>query len=202
MATLEAFRPLIQTELPTCPQLLVDRAVRDACRVFALDTWLLSHEYQFDTAAGVPNYSIDAPTDHEAFALVSIVTSTNRTLAPALDNFKARVVPQTGTPSRFMVANKELWLTPTPPAPETLFVSAVVRPTLTANTVDDRCMDYSDAIKHLVMGRLKSMTGQLWSDPVAAKDHFVLYNSFATQYQTDRDRSGIINVRRVVPRFF
>ena len=202
--TLDSFRPQVQAEVPACPAIVIDGAIRDACRTIAWDTWAVRSDIPVTTIADTQSYTLSAPADHEVIAVKSVVMGGDTLLTPYSGSVPAsvRLIMRSGTPQAFWYRAGNLWLYPVPTDVRTLVAEAVIQPTRTAATVDDRFLNYAEAIGYWALYRLKAATGQAWTDEAGARFNYQRYADITLDIRTAFDTSGTSGSRRVCTNFF
>jgi hypothetical protein len=174
---------LVRTDVPGCPEPIIDDAILQACRQFAEDSGLLRDNVSVTTVAGTQDYTLTLASTswtNEVFALYAVRNS-SRVLTPLAEDPSLRIT-RTGLPSYYTYQNGQIQFYPNPDVADTYTVEAMVRPTYTAGTsvVDDRFGPYIDLLSHWAKFRLHSMAAQAWTDPQAAVYNKQRYDSLSS----------------------
>lgn len=192
MAAFSAFRPYVQPDVPECPLVLVDDAIRDACRALSADTWLFHEDLvTFSTVVGTQSYVLSsAIAGVEVFGVSTIILNGSLpAILPGSYDASRRYAPVDGAASFFWFREGRLWFDARPLAVATVQVDALVRPTIAATTVDDRYVEYRDAISYWAKFKLMQMVGRPWSNPQDAQISYQFYSSLVGD-QRIKDGSG------------
>ena len=174
---------LVRTDVPGCPEPLIDDAIIQACRQFAEDSGLLRDTVSVTTVAGTQGYALTLATTtwtNEIFGIYA-VRNDSRILRPLAEDPSLRLT-RLGNPFYYTYLSNQLQVYPTPDVADTYFVEAMVRPTYTAGAseVDDRFAPYIDLLSHWAKFRLHSMAAQAWTDPQAAVYNKQRYDSLSS----------------------
>jgi hypothetical protein len=204
MVAFSAFTPYITPEMPDCPLVLVEDTIRDACRAFSADTWLIREDLAtFNTVVGTQSYTLSPAAMTEVLGVNTVILEGK---LPALslgsDDPSKRYVPQDGRPSEFWFWNGKLWFDTEPDSVVTVKVDAVTRPTYTATTVDSKYEEYRDAIAFWTKYRLKSIPGKPWTDPQGAAACYQHYTSIVGKQRAKNNSGGVARPLRAVASFF
>lgn len=164
-------------EVPGCPQIMVDDAIREACRQFSFDTWAITYDVTlFNTVATTQSYILTPPVQHEIFGIQTVVKDgTYPPLDPVAEQTVARYVQTNGGPTSYWFKSTKIWLYPTPDKVVSLAVEALIRPLQSATTVDDQFLEFRDAIAGFAKGRLMLVSGKSWYNPTDAQTSFRTY---------------------------
>lgn len=204
MAAFSAFRPYVTPEVPGCPQVMVDDAIRGGCRSFAFDTWAVRYDVPaFNTVNGTQSYVLTPPAQHEIFAVSSAVKDgVYPALSPAPDRAVVRYVQTPGSPTHFWYSLTSLWLHPTPNVAVNLEVEAVIRPTQAATTVDDQFLEYRDAVAAWSKYKLMLAAGKSWYNPEGARENYALYMKHVGDQRVRSNTGRVAAPLRAVTNFF
>jgi hypothetical protein len=203
MATaLSAFSPYVQPDVAGAPLLMVEDAILDGCRRFALDTWLLTSDVTIPTVAGTQSYTVTAAALTEIIGVKTISIDGASPIEPVPEDTSKRYVQADGDPTCFWFKNSLLWMYPTPESVLSMAVEAIIRPTTAATTVDDKFVEYREAIAAWAKYTLMSMVGQSWSNPQEAEYFYKIYARRVGEEKM-RDNTGRVAADlRVRPNFF
>lgn len=203
MADFAAFRPYVLPEVPGCPLVIVDDAIREACRQFSADTWVITYDVpSFNTVIGTQSYSLSAPVQHEVYTVKVVVMSGSTELSPAPESTAARFIPHSGDPSRFWFKSPKLWLDAVPDKVVSLLVEAVVRPTQAAISVDDQYLEFREAIAHYAKAKLMAMTGKPWFMPDMSNSNYIAYTQITSKQRVRVNAGRVAAPLRMVASFF
>ena len=203
MATaLSAFAPYVQPDVDDAPLVLIEDAIRDGCRRFALDTWLFTSDVTIPTVASTQSYTVTAAALTEIIGVKTISIDGATPIEPIPEDTAKRYVQADGTPSGYWFKNDLLWTYPTPDSVVSMAVEAVIRPTQAATTVDDKFVEYREAVAAWAKYSLMSMVGKPWSNPPEAEFFHRVYTQRVGEEKA-RDNTGRVAVDlRVRPNFF
>jgi hypothetical protein len=204
MTAFSVFEPYVAPEVPGCPLVLIDDAIRDGCRAFSSDSWLIREDLAtFNTVVGTQSYTLTAPATTEIFGVNTVVLGgALPALSRSSDDPSKRYVPQDGKPIEFWFKDGKLWFNTEPDTVTAVLVEALARPLTTAATVDSRYEEYRDAITYWAKSRLKRMMGKPWSNPQGAQEDYQFYISLVGD-QRIKDNSGrVARPLRAVASFF
>lgn len=202
MAAFSSFTPYVQPDVDGAPLVLIEDAIRDGCRRFALDTWLITSDVTIPTVDATQSYTVTAATGMEICGIKTISIDGAAPIEPIQEDTAKRYVQAAGTPTGYWFKNNLLWLYPTPDAVVSLAVEAIIRPTVAATTVDDKFVEYRDAVAAWAKYTLMSMVGKPWSNPPEAEFFHRVYTQWVGEAKA-RDNTGRSAVDlRVRPNFF
>ena len=204
MAAFSAFRPYVMPEVPGCPQIMVDDAIRDACRRFSQDTWLITYDVPaFNTVSGTQSYTLAPPVQHEVFGVKTVVKDGEApALAPVPEQTITRYAADDGTPSVYWFKSPALWLHPKPNLVVSLAVEALIRPTQTALTVDDQFVEFREAVAGWAKFKLMTITGKSWYNPGGAKESYAMYTKLVSEERIRQNSGRVSTPLRAVNSFF
>lgn len=202
MANLSAFSPYILPEVAGCPLTMIEGATRDGCRRFSEDTWVITTDVTIATVASTQSYTVAPLTGTEVFAVKTVSIDGAKPINPIAEDTEKRYVQTLGSPNGYWFKDDLLWLYPTPNKVTSAVVQAVLRPTITAATVNDKYVEYRDSISAWAKYQLMSMVGQPWANVQEAEYYYRLYRQ-VTGEQRVRDARGRTSIDlRVRPNFF
>lgn len=204
MAAFSEFRPYVMPDVPGCPQVMVDDAIREGCRRFSQDTWLLTYDVPaFNTVSGTQSYVLTPPSQHEVFGVKTVVKSGEAPpLLPMTEQTLARYAPDDGTPYRYWFKTPSLWLYPTPNLVVALTVEALIRPTQTATTVDNQFVEFREAITCWAKYKLMMVAGKSWYNPNDAKENYATYMKLRGEEKIRQSSGRVATPLRAVANFF
>lgn len=203
MATaLSAFSPYVRPDVDGAPVPLVEDAILDGCRRFALDTWLITSDVTIPTVASTQSYTVTAAALTEILGVKTISIDGATPIEPTQEDTARRYVQASGDPGCFWFKNNLLWVYPTPDSVVSMAVEAVIRPTTAATTVDDKFVEYREAIAAWAKYSLMSMVGKPWSNTQEAEFFYRVYLRRVGEEKI-RDNTGRVAAElRVRPNFF
>lgn len=182
---LSEFDALVVPEVPGCPLPSVRAAVVVAARKLCEDYWLLRDSAAITTVAGTATYVL-TPVDaanNEVFAVYAAHIGTLE-LGPLTEDAHYRALSTQGPPSQYAFDGQQLRPLPIPDNAYDLIVEFTVRPKRTTQTtLDDRFIQYMEAVGHYAKYHLMSMTGQPWANPSLALFNNQRYKAFADGYR-------------------
>lgn len=205
----DLFLPEVLPECPGVPEPVAINAIRNASFDFCRQTLIWS---EFKDAAAytalTAEYQVAPPTGAQVVQVVSLALDDGRTLYPStLDDIVA-ARPQwqthTGPIETFVHSAPGTFRFVAIPENSGTFVAQVAyAPLRTATSVDERLYNlYLETIKFGALWKLKSLTGQSWTDPAAAAADLQLFNQGIGRAVTDRTRSNSRASLRVAPQWF
>ena len=204
MAAFSAFRPYVMPDVPGCPQVMIDDAIRGGCRQFAFDTWAVRYDVPaFNTVDATQSYVLTPPSQHEIFSVAVVVKDgEDPALSPVIDHASVRYVQTAGSPTFFWYKSTALWLFPTPNVVVNLEVEAVIRPTQAATTVDDQFLEYRDAVAAWAKYKLMMVSGKSWYNPSDAKENYALYMKLMGDQKVRSSNGRVAAPLRAMADFF
>ena len=151
MATVDSLLPRVVVHAYNAPANFVRQAIIDSAREFCRDSRYWREDLTAeDTVVDQSIYPLTLPTDSEVVDFNDVYFSTKRRLKPKtmrqLDNINEQWRTQTGEPYYYLrEGNASVKLVYIPQAVETgaIQVNAILQPSLTATTIDDKVLaDY------------------------------------------------------------
>lgn len=199
MIPLSSFLPYISTEVPGCPIPMMEDAVREACRVFSLDSWSVTEDMSLTVTAGVMSFPL-VPLDaaNEVLTVSTVVLDGSQVLSPGRGGAVHRFVPLQGCPAKYWVHRGQLSLFPVPDRDYAVQLEAVIRPTLTATEVDDRYFEMRDVVVRQALSILL-LPRSPWTDVERARVCLMEYNALVALYSMRDDTGDVGAERRVSP---
>lgn len=191
-------------EVPGCPQLMVDDAIREGCRRFSQDTWQITYDVPaFNTVAGTQSYTLAPPAQHEVFGVKTVVKDGSvPPLSPVTEQTAARYAPADGPPSNYWYKTPKLWLHPRPNLVASLAVEVLIRPTQSATTVDDQFAEFREAVTCWAKYKLMLVAGKSWYNPGDAKENYATYVKLASEARMKAASGRVATPLRAVAPFF
>lgn len=202
MAALSAFSPYILPEVAGCPTPMIEGATRDGCRRFSEDTWIITTDVTLATVANTQSYAVTPLADTELLAVKTVSIDGAKPISPIPEDTEKRYVQTPGDPTGYWFKDDLLWLFPTPQSAASVVVQAVLRPTITAATVNDKYVEYRDSISAWAKYQLMSMVGQPWSNTQEAEYYYRLYRQVTSEQRVREARGRTSIDLRVRPNFF
>ncbi|HSG97299.1 MAG TPA: hypothetical protein VLA11_04855 [Woeseiaceae bacterium] len=154
----------------SAPDELLITKYRDAARRFFRDTraWRFDVVTITQAVGDTSTYDLTVPTDSEAFDFNSPVYDELPIPKMTREQTKARKFPATGSPGAIRLgAMNQVILSPDPGADASALLSirAVLRPTRTADTLDDDLADqFAEFIEYGALETLLRMPKEDWTD--------------------------------------
>ena len=171
MSAISDFFSTVWGRLPGCPEMILEKAVRDACIEFCKRTRLMTQSVIVDVEANEPRVDLypDADVTWEVLDLRrdgSSLTALNRHEFLVQD-----YIIDTGTPGYYYLdGDRALVLGPVPAQAETLTALVSSRPTDTATRVADALWsDYREPISAGARAWVRRHYGE-WSEPMLEAD--------------------------------
>lgn len=149
------------------PDELLVSSYRTAARRFLTETraW---REVVTATAVSTAVYTLNVPVDAEAFDFTQHETAEHKLLKMTHEQIANRAFSHTGTPLAVRIGDiNQLIVAPDPlvDISSSLVVRAVLRPTLTAESIPDDLIDrYSEVFEYGALERVFRVPGQEWTD--------------------------------------
>lgn len=181
MATLAAFAKYVRPNVPGCPDLIIEDAIRSAAIEFCSRTKCIRERVDVDTVIGQIAYDLGAlltnpvpplPADVVVGEILFVERPSSRNLDPSsFDEFaKDEMQNKTGTPNRYYVDESgDLILGPEPVAIETLTAVVKTIPGEAAAALNDNL--YRNYVRDIARGAkaiLMLMNKQPWTDVAQA----------------------------------
>lgn len=171
LANLSDMVPLIRPEMRDCMDVVIEDAIRRAAIAFCEDSHALEVDaYPIQTADGIAEYDLDMPPDQ-------VVIRVSRVEGPhgRLDPLTQREMDMTGhtwmtvkggSPHKWiMVGPRRIRFYPVPGVVENYSVKIIVKPTLTATTIEQQIIDdYADGITAKAKALLGAMPHKAWTN--------------------------------------
>lgn len=204
MATVDSLLPKILVYAYNAPINLVRQAIVDSSREFCRNSMYWREDLTAeDTVVDQSVYPLTLPADSEVVDFNDIYFSTKRRLIPKtmrqLDAINEQWRTQTGEPYYYLrEANASVKLVYIPQEVEVgaIQANAVLQPTSTATTIDDKILaNYDEAIIYGALYRVMRVPGKAWSDMATATYYEGLFREKveeATSRGTDERTKGVI----------
>lgn len=186
MTAFSAFYPFIVPDMPGCPEVGIDLALRQVSNDFCLEGWV----YRVETE--------------------EVVVEDDERITPALSTGTQLVGVVSATKNNntafyaFTVDGDDIVLNNAATEDYDLTLTLALKKPLTATDVPDVLYrDHLDAIVAGVKARLFASPGKSWADPKLAGHYENMYRQELSRYtlKAFRDRSGCDTIRRNGPRF-
>lgn len=203
MAQLEDVIEPLFTICGGAPDELLINAYRAAARKFLTDTYAWREEVDVTVDGGsTAFYDATVPTDAEMFDFTQMDDNGTRLTKMTYEQAAYRQYPTTGTASALrMGALNQLVVMPDPGTDisATLTIRAVLRPTLTADTIPDDIVNrFSEAIEFGVAQRVFRVPNEDWTDYQASTYYGELFQE-QIDLNTVRASDGMMRgVKRTV----
>jgi len=212
MASLSSFFPYVLPYVIGAPEPLLERAVRDACIDFCMQTSLVQEVTIANLVTGQADYEIDTPSQSK-LATVLKVFYRGEVLTPSSieDVSVAAAFDGTGDNSASKTyfqktpSTAEITLYPAPDEDVTagLVIRAAYTPTRTAAQVADELLeDWCDAIGKGAAAIIMDMPGQPYSNPGMALNLSAAFSSAISSASIQARRGQMAVASRVKPRPF
>ena len=199
MAILEDFLPSVQPHCPGCPESIILDAIRDACRRFCTDTWIIKEDIPAgDIDAGIDDYTITPASGRSVVGITSFLYD-KREMIPGKTEAELDILDygwRTADPGvATAITSPEPNRVKLNRVPEATIVGGLItqvatKPTSAATTVDDLLLsDWDQAIKHGALEKLLEIPEKGWSDIKLSLWHGKRFN-FQIQRGKARARMG------------
>jgi hypothetical protein len=189
MATLTSFYPYVLPDVPGCPEISVDLALRSSLIEFCEKSLILQRDHDpLTVVAGVVDYDFEPPTGNLVVKIMKAWYKTKELQPVAPDEIdKSELYNRTfegastdGAEPKYILQKDErtfsLFPIPKDNAANALTMRVAYKPTRTTTTVDDVLFeDYAEVIAHGAKARLFMSPGKTYTNPqlaVAAMDQF------------------------------
>lgn len=179
------FVPSVLLEVPTCPEIVALKAVRDTCIDFCDHTNYWQYDLDLITAvANVAEYNLDELPDGTVLSSITSMTFQGLPVYPRtlewLDTNRANWRKDYSTrPEYFLVqqiGQFQLVGYPSVTVVDAVRVRVALKPSRAATKVYDRLYeDYLDDIANGALARLMAMRGRPWSDQSLVEHYNRLY---------------------------
>lgn len=182
-----------------CPESVAVGAIRDAAIEFCEKShWLHYRHDPITLIAGIAEYELDVPDEHDPAAIIDLWYGSRR-LTPTthdtlVSTYGGDYGSRRGPPDAYLsVDHSEITFVP---VPETTEVSAItgiiaVKPTRDSLSCDDSIFrEWSEAVAHGALWRLKEMDGMAWSDASKAIGHRAHFTAGIRDANIKRRRGG------------
>ena len=183
MASLSDFYPYVMIDVPGCPEVVVDTALRSSMIEFCEKSLAVQRDLDPVTVvAGTLDYDLEPPTDQKVVKLLRVWYKTTELTPTAPDDVtKPEVYNRlfsgantTGAEPRTYVQKDDITFSvyplPLETAANALTIRAALKPSRSATTFEDVLFeDYAEVIANGAKYRLLGMPGKPWmSGPAAA----------------------------------
>jgi hypothetical protein len=169
------FYDLVVPDLPGCPFLMIDNALRQAAIAFCEQSLAWSYQHpDVSVVAATAVYAFVPPSGavvhaitYAEFADTAIECKAGES-GITIDDWRN----QTGTPTYVLGGATSATLVPTPDVAGTLAMTVALKPSPTATGIDDAMFnEYRDAIIHGALARLMLSPKKPYSNPSLATYH-------------------------------
>lgn len=160
----------------SCPDPVIAQALVDTAIAFCERSLIVRYTPDpVSTTAELGTYDFDVPTNQE-FSRVVYLTANAEPLRPVVHEQLPLPLSEPGVPTHYYVTQNESELTlvlyPTPDAAYSIAMELALRPTRTAQYLEDALYTYwLDALAHGTIARLMELPGQPYSNPQGAVYH-------------------------------
>lgn len=196
----------VLSEVPSCPEFVAERAIRDTCIDFCARTDLYRAEPQpLIVSAGITEYEVDAPSGTEPNHVKAVYREGRPLDAVTYEDAFMRIeVSGIGQPQFYaQYDNRNIMIGPKPEKRETLKLLCTLKPTQTSTSIPDTIgLEHRETLVSGALFRLQMMGAQPWMDGAAAGANRQLYERgvVAAMRQAKYGHSGAS--LRVTPREF
>ena len=207
MKALAEFLPRVLPYVTACPTSLVEQALVDSAIYFCEKSTILRFtpdpEFTVDNQA---TYDLDLPQGSDFSRVISLkiddveISPLPREKLPTVASSKAK-------PTRYFITQDagelQLNLYSTPDDAYSITMSLVVRPKRDATSFADELYIYwMDGIVHGALSRIMSLTGQAFSDPMAAMYHEKQASMECHKARVESNMGRVVGSLDVKPRPF
>jgi len=174
MALLADFHSRIAPLIPMCPIPMMDQAIIDACIELCEKGSVLHVKLPaMQTAVGVEDVAVAAPANTAVSQITAVDVDGSRITPDLSVNFFPAM---SGRPRYFAATRDALTMYPMPDAVYSVQAHAIVKPTRTAQSVDQALMDdWGDVVASGALYRLQSMPTAEWASPAGAKMNYEIF---------------------------
>lgn len=206
MKTLTDFLPEVMPSVPGCPQPMVINAIRNSVIEFQERSGLSEQTIPITLVPDLADYML-TPAAGTTLRELLRGDLDSQPVYPAteadLDSDNAAWRFAIGTPTRMLVKNGLLKVTPIPQLAGTLNTVFVDTLTRTATDVDDVLIDeWMETIASGALRRLLAMPGVAWSNPDLSMYHKGVFDTDVCNARIERDKAGTNASIRIQPRRF
>lgn len=175
----ELFLPYVLTRAPNCLEPMALSAIRDACIMFARDTFILQEDLDpIDSEAGVGTYDLGVPSGSEVWQLLSLYYSGRRLQRRAQSDLEKQYSLDwqllSGSPQAYTCLSPDTFtvaLAPNESVTGAFTGRVVLVPSRSSKTVDGVLFErYVHAIADGALMRLLKTPDQQFTDPKQAAD--------------------------------
>lgn len=191
MATLSDFYPYILPQVPGCPELTADVAIRSALIEFCEKSLIIQRDLDPVTVVkGIVDYDIDPPANQLVTRVMRVWYKDKELTPTAPDNVNSSEVynqlfpdaDKSRSDPRIFLQKDERTFTIFPIPMDTvangLTVRAALKPTRTTETVEDVLFeDYAETVAQGALYRLLSIPGKPWMNGPASAAALAMFNS-------------------------
>lgn len=167
-------------ELPMCPVPLINDAIMVAVQTLCDEADLITDTVSFTSEIGTRKYTLTIPSGFKLSRVSSVRTTSYPNGLDITSQTEADQVVDNGTPRTYYVDGlNKVCLVNTPDVAETVNVTVVLKPELTATTLEDVFYDtHLDTIMAGTKARLMLMPGKPWTN-------FELGAAYEIQFRKD-----------------
>jgi hypothetical protein len=218
MATLRDFAVWVTQHTPAAADTLIEQGIQRAARDFARRTNILQLHI-VPTLGVAPEFNLTVPADTDISRILSAGWGTRNLQLAAVGDIRAPaahasatilLTPPSGPPTTLYqnsptAQTVRLWPMPSAAdmAANPFFVVAAVAPTSDAVVFNDILLDdYNDAIAASAIAWIMRIPGQVFTNPVAARDFHAEYEAAVVSARRDSRVGRTQTSQRVQPRRF
>lgn len=202
MATLDDFYPYVLPDVPGCPEITADVALRAALIEFCEKSLIVQRDHDPITViANTSDYDLEPPTG-QLVAKIMRAWFKNTQLDPvAPDNVDAATIYnrqfadasiKKAEPKQFLQKDERtitVYPIPKDTAPNSLTLRVAYKPTRKATTFEDVLFeDYAEGIAHGAKYRLLGMANKPWTNGPAAAASMAIFNAAINQARSRATR--------------
>jgi hypothetical protein len=173
MKPISEFFPRVMPHVPGCSEPLAQQALVDAAIVFCEESQVIRARLdEFSTTADQVSYELDAPAQQQVARILEVRVD-GRPIPAVMAEDVNLITDAVGSPMAYYTdatgSEFTLRLFPVPDGVYQVQVSAALRPTRTATSVEDDLFNlWSDAVISGALARLMLVPAQPFSNPAAA----------------------------------
>jgi len=205
------FLPYIKPHLINCP----NRVIEEIVKRIVIDFCELTYAYQKDAdpitlESGVNEYSLSyTPSNFTTLSIHEVRYGDDTFVTPMMEDELRQwkgdewETYSGNTPQYYFLTydnNLKIYPKPTSNTTESLYVIAIVAPTLDSTSIDDFFFDlYRPGIVEGVLYELKRMPKKDWTDLSMAGIHYDFYMSYVSKAKKRRAKSALLKPSSVKP---
>lgn len=186
MVRFDELIPDILTESGNCPEMILERNMRNASIEFLQESELWQDRRTFPTVGGLGEYPLITGGD-EAIVKLTYCSVNGREL---LQSVPHRRFALDGEPKHYFLRDNQLHLRPYKVLRGDIEVEAILKPNRNATGIPEAIADeWFEAIQHGTLARTLAMAGTPWYDPVRA-------TGYSQQFMSALNAARLVGTRQ------